>query len=210
MADPKRNQPPSKSDPRNDRPRGRQNDGGRPNPRGDQPRTGNGASTQGRPPRGGVRRSGPPSPSGSHAQAPRAGWEDPNGYRSPGFQDAPQGPAAIDYAGLPRDDDAAEAETAEGAAPKQPANPNGAANQAPRGMGRRGSDRVGDDVNAYRGPGFRDANQRSWARPPTAAERNAAIVAAGVTPAVSDEAEPDDDSQAAMLARAEARRPRRR
>lgn len=92
---------------------------------------------------------------GPNPQTPRlASYEDPNAYRSPGFQELNHNPYAIDYAGLPKDD--------EDDGQPQPGNSihtpvlthHGARN--PRGMGGRRPDRSGTDPNAYRSPGFRD------------------------------------------------------
>lgn len=88
-------------------------------------------------------------------QAPQApklpSYEDPNAYRSPGFQDLSHNPYKIDYAGLPKDD-----EDPDGALP-QPGNAR--VGVAPRGMNGRRPDRAGTDPNAYRSPGFQNDNK---------------------------------------------------
>lgn len=92
---------------------------------------------------------------------PRSVAEDPNAYRSPGFQDVDQNPYKIDYAGLPRDVEEEEAELAAGGdAPSAPtpAAPPRAPN-LPRGMLGRNQDRRGTDPNAYRSPAFQDLDQ---------------------------------------------------
>lgn len=97
---------------------------------------------------------------------PRSVAEDPNAYRSPGFQDVDQNPYKIDYAGLPKDveDDG----TADGAAAEAPAAQGPArATALPRGMLGRNQDRRGTDPNAYRSPAFQDldrVHQRYGAR----------------------------------------------
>jgi hypothetical protein len=127
------------------------------------------------------------------AKPVRPAWDDPNAYRSPGFQDQPQEPWRVDYDGLPRDEEAPEGETPAAAGPR----PEQSRQGAPRGMYGRRPDRVGTDPDAYRSPGF-SGTQRHGARPPTAAERLAAM---GLTPAPSEPAADDDDSQAALLGR---------
>lgn len=135
----------------------------------------------------------PPRPA-APAKPPRPAWDDPNAYRSPGFQDAPQGPWRVDYDGLPRDEEAPEGEAATAAGPR----PEQARHGAPRGMYGRRPDRAGTDPDAYRSPGFSGLH-RQGARPPTAAERLAAM---GLTPAATPpDATDEDDSQAALLGR---------
>jgi CxxC-x17-CxxC domain-containing protein len=92
--------------------------------------------------------------------APRLpSYEDPNAYRSPGFQDFSHNPYKIDYAGLPKDD-----EDPDGAQP-QPGNAR--VDVAPRGMNGRRPDRAGTDPNAYRSPGFQNdpRNRRGGVAP---------------------------------------------
>lgn len=126
----------------------------------------------------------PPSPARGHAPAPgarrndaapggprrppqepprpRSVAEDPNAYRSPGFQDVDQNPYKIDYAGLPRDVEEEEG-GAEAPATQGPAR----APSLPRGMLGRNQDRRGTDPNAYRSPAFQDldrVHQRYGAR----------------------------------------------
>jgi hypothetical protein len=103
-------------------------------------------------PRGGPGRQGPSrgatNPQPRRQAQPRApqlaSYEDPNAYRSPGFQDQLHSPYAIDYAGLPRDDEDPDAPAPQSA-------PKGFRNtvfQNPRGMGGRRPDRTGTDPNA--------------------------------------------------------------
>ncbi len=149
----------------------------------------------------------PPGPSASTPKArpappkapARPAWDDPNAYRSPGFQDQPQTAYRVDYAGLPRD---VEDEAPEGNTPVATPGPASGRPHAgpPRGMYGRRPDRAGTDPNAYRSPGYAGP-QRGGSRPLTAAERLAAIGQATQPPsAESSEAEPEvDDSEAALL-----------
>lgn len=89
---------------------------------------------------------------------PRSIAEDPDAYRSPGFQDLDQNPYKIDYAGLPRDvedDEAVTAEATDRAAPQAPTR----GPSLPRGMLGRHQDRRGTDPNAYRSPAFQDLDK---------------------------------------------------
>ncbi len=90
---------------------------------------------------------GPRRPQGPQAAPKLPSYEDPNAYRSPGFQDAPfNNPYKIDYAGLPKDDEDPEGTLL---------TPQGRRNDgAPRGLNGRRPDRTGTDPNAYRSPGF--------------------------------------------------------
>lgn len=99
-------------------------------------------------PQGGARRP-PPTP-----PRPRSVAEDPNAYRSPGFQDVDQNPYKIDYAGLPKDVDEDQDGT-EAPVPQGPAR----TPSLPRGMLGRNQDRRGTDPNAYRSPAFQDLDQ---------------------------------------------------
>lgn len=86
-----------------------------------------------------------------------AAADDPNGYRSPGFQDSYQ--HKIDYAGLPKDDEADDQATMLGYNPTAVARPQAQTarptrNGHPRGMNGRQPDRSGTDPDAYRSPGF--------------------------------------------------------
>lgn len=89
-----------------------------------------------------------------------AAADDPNGYRSPGFQDSYQ--HQIDYSGLPKDDEADDQAAMLGlnppsfARPQTPA-PRPTRNGHPRGMNGRQPDRSGTDPDAYRSPGFTQA-----------------------------------------------------
>ncbi len=138
-------------------PRGPQTAGG---PRGPQPnQAARPGATQGPQrgpqsgPQGAAPRRGPQEPA-----RPRSVAEDPNAYRSPGFQDVDQNPYKIDYAGLPKDveeDQEPPADGAEAPAPQGPAR----APALPRGMLGRNQDRRGTDPNAYRSPAFQDLDQ---------------------------------------------------
>lgn len=116
-------------------------------------------------PRGNAAPGGPRRPPQAPPR-PRSVAEDPNAYRSPGFQDVDQNPYKIDYAGLPRDVE--EEEGADGAAAEAPATQGPARNPTlPRGMLGRNQDRRGTDPNAYRSPAFQDldrVHQRFGAR----------------------------------------------
>ena len=89
---------------------------------------------------------------------PRSVAEDPNAYRSPGFQDVDQNPYKIDYAGLPKD---VEDEETEGAASTEAPAPQAPRRDPalPRGMLGRNADRKGTDPNAYRSPAFKDLDR---------------------------------------------------
>lgn len=110
---------------------------------------------------------GPSRPRAVAPQLPSA--EDPNGYRSPAFRDLEMNPYAIDYAGLPKDDDELDGD-AQPAALSLPHGPRPGgelltnhaialrgASGARRAHGPRRNDRGGTDPNAYRSPGFHDA-----------------------------------------------------
>lgn len=107
---------------------------------------------------------GPTRPRPVAPQLPSA--EDPNGYRSPAFRDLEHNPYAIDYAGLPKDDDELDAPQPASLSVGHGPRPGGEllTNHAIalRGNGGRGrhaprrSDRSGTDPNAYRSPGFHD------------------------------------------------------
>ncbi len=153
--------------------RDRDNRGGRRNDQG--PR---GAKPQGHP--NPLPRRGPPAQA-----APRLpSYEDPNAYRSPGFQDISHNPYKIDYAGLPKDDEDPDGVNA------QPQPGNARAGFHPRGMNGRRPDRAGTDPNAYRSPGFQ--NERRGSR-------------SGVAPKLpqADVAEELGESSQQMIARAE-------
>jgi CxxC-x17-CxxC domain-containing protein len=103
-------------------------------------------------PRPHARRNGAPQPPAL------ASYEDPNVYRSPGFQDVTQTPYRIDYDGLPRDDD----DDLDNLAPALPSTPlTSHGLREPRGMGGRRRDRTGTDPLAYRSPAFRDERGKS-------------------------------------------------
>ncbi|MFO0626768.1 MAG: hypothetical protein U0325_14230 [Polyangiales bacterium] len=125
-------------------------------------------ASRGNAPRGNAPRPAPPGGPRrpQDPPRPRSIAEDPNAYRSPGFQDVDQNPYKIDYAGLPKDveeEEGAEAGATETPAPQGPArNPT-----LPRGMLGRNQDRRGTDPNAYRSPAFHDldrVHQRFGAR----------------------------------------------
>jgi CxxC-x17-CxxC domain-containing protein len=146
-----------------------------------------GASGGERQPQGG----GPRGPrterrAGQGPRAPQRGGfrlpspDDPNGYRAPGFQTESRGHYAIDYAGLPKDEDDENDGQAvmlgdRGTVDRQgmrtdarPARPaarggQGARPAMPRGMNGRRADRSGTDPDAYRSPGF--ANSAPASRP---------------------------------------------
>jgi hypothetical protein len=119
-------------------------------------------------PRGNAPRNTPPAGPRRPQEPPRprSVAEDPNAYRSPGFQDVDQNPYKIDYAGLPKDVE--EEEIADGAATEAPATQGPARTPSlPRGMLGRNQDRRGTDPNAYRSPAFQDldrVHQRYGAR----------------------------------------------
>lgn len=106
-----------------------------------------------------------PQPDARRNAAPQApalaSYEDPNAYRSPGFQDVTQGPYRIDYAGLPKDDDEDNiGNVAPGPGlPSTPLTNHGVRN--PRGMGGRRRDYAGTDPGAYRSPAFREEIAKS-------------------------------------------------
>ncbi len=90
------------------------------------------------------------SPSPRPAAAPQGSGHDARGYRSPAFRDVPSYDHAIDYAGLPKDEEEDLA-----AAPPPNALPSVTltSHEAPR-RGFRRNDRTGTDPNAYRSPAF--------------------------------------------------------
>ncbi len=109
-------------------------------------------------------------PQGAQMAAPN----DPNGYRSPGFQDYNREPYKIDYAGLPQDDDESDGQAAMlgGYRPLKSTHPAGIGASArgpstalPRGLNGRRPDRGGTDPDAYRSPGFATAPQADRAGP---------------------------------------------
>lgn len=125
------------------------------------------------------------------AAAPRVpSYEDPNAYRSPGFQDLTHNPYRIDYAGLPKDEEDPEGKLLQ----PGPGNARfGNGNGAPRGMAGRRPDRTGTDPNAYRSPGFRPEDNKG--RRPSPAN---AAQAPRVDDATADAADAADDSQSAL------------
>ena len=116
-----------------------------------------------------VRTPWPSGHGGRGAQSTQtAAPNDPNGYRSPGFQDYNRKPYKIDDAGLPRDDDESDGQAAMlgGYRRLTSTNPAGAVVAArgpstvlPRGLNGRRPDRGGTDPDAYRSPGFATAPQ---------------------------------------------------
>jgi CxxC-x17-CxxC domain-containing protein len=109
-----------------------------------------------------------PAPRGPQADARRPGppnapalasYEDPNAYRSPGFQDVMHQPYRIDYEGLPKDDDEDNVGNLAPGLPSAPLTNHGARN--PRGMGGRRRDYAGTDPSAYRSPAFREELAKS-------------------------------------------------
>lgn len=105
------------------------------------------------------------------AQAPQiAQPDDPNGYRSPAFRDLEQNPYAIDYSGLPRDDEDTE-ELSPPAFPQFGQNHStemltnhalALRGTAPRARySPRRTDRTGTDPNAYRSPGYHNPKNTS-------------------------------------------------
>lgn len=100
-----------------------------------------------------ARRNAAPQP------APLASYEDPNAYRSPGFQDVTHNPYRIDYEGLPKDDEEDNIGNIAPGLPSAPLTNHGVRN--PRGMGGRRRDYAGTDPTAYRSPAFREELAKS-------------------------------------------------
>jgi CxxC-x17-CxxC domain-containing protein len=142
----------------------------------------NNPAPAGRGPNPGYRRAAPAEPR-------LASYEDPNAYRSPGFQDVTHNPYKLDYAGLPKDDD----ETQPGFG-----NERTPANAVPRGMNGRRPDRTGTDPNAYRSPSFHSNHNKGTQ------SKGFALKPAVVEEAVSEDAA--GESQTDALA-GKARRP---
>ena len=146
-----------------------------------------------------------------------AAYDDPNGYRSPAFQDASRA-YRIDYAGLPKDDDEQPGDSAgnsTGPAHFHAQTPRAQSqgNAHPRGMNGRRPDRQGTDPDAYRSPGFRgdDRKSRGWGARGDARKSPA-------TPAAADDAQnhetahdaPGEGQTDTLGANSEARTPSRR
>jgi len=104
-----------------------------------------------------------PQPDARRNAAPQppalASYEDPNAYRSPGFQDVTHNPYRIDYEGLPKDDEEDNVGNLAPGLPSTPLTNHGVRN--PRGMGGRRRDYAGTDPSAYRSPAFREELAKS-------------------------------------------------